>query len=164
MVVRPTPSPSDQPLNLRPRGPLEMPQLHDKPRGQGCWECGSWTHHRKQCPERKQLPWQCTYCQSYSHHTPQCFCMRLDMSPPRTRTINKALNHTPHISGWCRKCLRNNPGHEEVDCPTRELCRNCRRCGNLYFLRTHKCDDINDQIMHNEGGEEGDPELYSRES
>jgi len=47
MVIRPTHSPSDRPLNLRPRGPLEMPQLHDEPRNRGCWECGSLTHQRK---------------------------------------------------------------------------------------------------------------------
>ena len=44
MVVRPSHSPSDRPLNLQPRSPLEMPQLHDKPRCRGCWECGSHTH------------------------------------------------------------------------------------------------------------------------
>ncbi len=44
MVVRPTHSPSDQLFNLRPRGPLEMPQLHDEPRRRGCWECGSFKH------------------------------------------------------------------------------------------------------------------------
>ncbi len=31
MVVRPTHSPSDRPLNLCPWGPLEMLQLHDEP-------------------------------------------------------------------------------------------------------------------------------------
>jgi len=46
-----------------------------------------------------------------------------------------------------------------LDCPTRELCRNCGRRGNLFFLRTHKCNDTNDQFMYGEG-EEGDPELY----
>ncbi len=44
MVVRPTHSPSDRPLNLQPQGPLKMPQLHDEPRRRGCWECGSRTH------------------------------------------------------------------------------------------------------------------------
>ncbi len=56
MVVRPSPSPSDRPLSLRARGPLEMPQLHDEPQRCGCWECGSTSHRRKQCPERKRPP------------------------------------------------------------------------------------------------------------
>ncbi len=159
MVVRPTHSPSDCPLNLRPRGPLEMPQLHDKPRCQGCWECGSKTHRRKQCPFKNHPNQQCMYCQSHSHQSPQCLFKRLNISPPPTRTIGEALSHQDHIPTWCGKCLRTNPGHEEVDCPTRELCRNCGRRGNLFFLRTHKCDDINNQLMHGEG-EEGDPELY----
>ncbi len=145
MVVRPTHSPSDRPLGLRPRGPLEMPQLHDEPRRRGCWECGSTEHRRKQCPERRRPPRQCTYCESYSHRSPQCLFKRLAIPPPRQRTVTEALAATPSIPTWCGKCLRNNPGHEEVDCPTRELCRNCGRRGNLFFLRTHKCDDTNDQ-------------------
>ncbi len=44
MVIRPTPSPSDCPLNLRLRSPLEMPQLHEEPRCCGCWECRSFQH------------------------------------------------------------------------------------------------------------------------
>ncbi len=159
MVVRPSPSPSDRPLGLRARGPLEMPQLHDEPRRRGCWECGSKTHRRKQCPERKRPPRQCTYCQSYSHRSPQCLFKRLAIPPPPQRTTEEALGHQAHIPSWCGKCLRNNPGHEEVDCPTRELCRKCGRRGNLFFLRTHRCNNTNDQLMHAEG-EEGDPELY----
>src|SRR6266571_3618606 len=159
MVIRPSPSPSDRPLGLRARGPLEMPQLHDEPRRRGCWECGSTRHRRKQCPERKRPPRQCTYCQSYSHRSPQCLFKRLAIPPPPQRTVVEALAHKDPVPEWCGKCLRNNPGHEEVDCPTRELCRNCGRRGNLFFLRTHKCDDTDDQLMAGEG-EEGDPELY----
>ncbi len=157
MVIRPTHSPSDRPLGLRARGPLEMPQLHDEPCNRGCWECGSLDHRHKQCPERQRPCRQCMYCQSYSHRSPQCLFKRLAIPPPRQRTVTKALAHVLVTPIWCGKCLRNNPGHEEVDCPTRELCRNCGRRGNLYFLRTHKCDDNNNQNMYNE---EGDPELY----
>ncbi len=160
MVVRPTHSPSDQPLNLRPCGPLEMLQLHDKPRNHGCWECGSLSHRRKKCPFHNHPNRQCTYCQSRSHRAPQCLFKRLTIPPPPSRSVTQALSHTPHIPTWCGKCLRNNPGHEEVDCLTRELCRNCGRCGNLFFLRTHKCNDTNDQLMHGEDSEEADPSLY----
>ena len=159
MVVRPSPSPSDRPLGLRARGPLEMPQLHDEPRRRGCWECGSTSHRRKQCPERRRPPRQCTYCQSYSHRSPQCLFKRLAIPPPRQRMVTEALAHETHTPTWCGKCLRTNPGHDEVDCPMRELCRNCGKRGNLYFLRTHRCDDTHEQLMHGEE-EEGDPELY----
>ncbi len=161
MVVRPTHSPSDRPLNLRPRSPLEMPQLHDEPCRRGCWECGSTEHRRKQCPRRQRRSQPCMYCESCSHRSPQCLFKRLTLPPPSTRTTTEALNHTQHIPQWCGKCLRNNPGHEEVDCPTRELCRNCRRCGNLYFLHTHKCNSVNDQCMHGEDNKLADPSLYS---
>ncbi len=76
-------------------------------------------------------------------------------------TVTEALTYIPHMPTWCGKCLRNNPGHEEVDCPTCELCRNCGRHGNLYFLHTHKCNDTNDQLMHREDNEVPDLELYS---
>ena len=160
MVVRPSPSPSDRPLGLRARGPLKMPQLHDEPRRRGCWECGSMTHHRKQCPERRRPPRQCTYCQSYSHRSPQCLFKRLAIPPPRQHTVTEALAHEDHIPTWCGKCLQNNPGHEEVDCPTRELCRSCRHRGNLYFLRTHKCDKTDDQFMYGEDNNKADLALY----
>ncbi len=117
MVIRPTHSPSDGPLNLRPCGPLEMLQLHDEPRHRGCWECGSWLHCHKNCPQRNRPNRQCTYCQSHSHHSPQCLFKRLAITPPDRRTVEEALSHTPATPTWCGKCLRNNPGHEEVDCP-----------------------------------------------
>ncbi len=160
MVVRPTHSLSNRPLNLRPRSPLKMPQLHDEPRCRGCWECRSHTHRRKQCPFCNRPNRQCTYCQSRSHRSPQCLFKRLELPPPSTHTIEEALSHTDSIPTWCGKCLCNNPGHKEVDCPTRELCRNCGRRGSLYFLRTHKCDDVHDQLMHGEDNEVADPSLY----
>ncbi len=160
MVVRPTASPSDRPLGLRARGPLEMPQLHDEPCNQGCWECGSTAHRRKQCPEHRRPHRQCTYCQSYSHQSPQCLFKRLAIPPPRQCTVTEALTHVPTAPTWCGKCLRNNPGHEEVDCPTRELCRNCGRRGNLYFLRTHRCANTQDQLVYGEDNEVADPSLY----
>ncbi len=160
MVVRPTSSLSDRPLGLRARGPLKMPQLHDEPRNRGCWECGSHEHCHKQCPERRRANRQCTYCQSRSHRSPQCLFKRLAIPAPRQHTTTEALAHTPSVPTWCGKCLHNNPGHKEVDCPTRELCRNCGRRGNLYFLRTHRCAKVNEQHMYGEDNEVGDPELY----
>ncbi len=161
MVIRPTHSPSNRPLNLRPWGPLEMPQLHDEPRRRGCWECGSRTHRCKQCPLQNQPNRQCTYCQSRSHRSPQCLFKRLNITPPPTCTTAEVSNCTDHIPVWCGKCLCNNLGHEELDCPTRELCQACGHRGNLYFLRTHRSADTNDQVMYREDDEPGDPELYS---
>ncbi len=137
-----------------------MPQLHDEPRCHGCWECRSFEHRQKQCPECRRPPRQCTYCQSYSHRSPKCLFKRLALPPPPTRTIAEGLNHHNPIPKWCGKCLHNNLGHEEVDCPTRELCCNCRHRGNLYFLRTHKCDNDNNQLMHGKENEVVDPSLY----
>ncbi len=160
MVVRPSPSPSDCPLNLQPRSPLEMPQLHDEPRCCGCWECGSFEHRRKQCPECRHPLRQCTYCQSYSHQSLKCLFKRLALPPPPTHTVTEGLQQRDHVPTWCGKCLCNNPGHEEVDCPTRELCHRCGHRGNLYFLRAHKCNNTQDQLMYGEENEVADPSLY----
>src|SRR6266702_42613 len=127
-----------------------MPQLHDNLRQQGCWECGSLNHRQKQCPKRHRPNKQCKYCQSQSHQTPQCLFKRLDIPPPPTHTITETPIPTPIMLTWCGKCLCNNLGHKEVDCPTRELCCNCGRQGNLFFLCTHKCNDDHDQCMYGE--------------
>ena len=101
-----------------------------------------------------------SYCQSYSHRSPQCLFKRLAIPPPCTCTTTEALAHHSYLPKWCGKCLCNDLGHEEVDCPTREVCGNCGHRGNLYFLRTHKCNNEKDQLMHGEENNEGDPELY----
>jgi len=160
MVVQPTHSPSDHPLNLRPHGPLEMPQLHDEPRCRGCWECRSHTHCHKQCPQCHCPQRPCTYCQSQSHRSPQCLFKRLTIPPPPSCTVEEALNQTPVAPKWCSKCLCNNLRHKGVDCPTRELCCACSRRGNLFFLHTHKCDNTSDQLMHGKNNEVADPDLY----
>jgi len=74
--------------------------------------------------------------------------------------VTEALAHQDHIPTWCGKCLQNNPGHEEIDCPMRELCQNCGRRGNFYFLRTHKCDETDEQLMYGEDNNVVDPDLY----
>ena len=42
----------------------------------------------------------------------------------------------------------------------RELCQNCGRRGNFYFLRTHKCDETDEQLMYGEDNNVVDPDLY----
>ncbi len=44
MIMGPTHSPSDAPLGLRLRGPLEMPCLNDTPHSSLCWQCDSPNH------------------------------------------------------------------------------------------------------------------------
>ncbi len=44
MLSGPTHSPSDTPLGLRLRGPLEMPRLNDTPHLSACWQCDSPNH------------------------------------------------------------------------------------------------------------------------
>ncbi len=66
MIMGPTHSPSDAPLRLRPRGPLEMPRLHDTPYSSNCWQCDSPNHKWRRCPQRKG-PKKCNWCRSYTH-------------------------------------------------------------------------------------------------
>ncbi len=159
MITGPTTSPSDAPFRLRPRGPLEMPRLNDTPHSSLCWQCDSPNHkwRRCRCPQRKG-PKKCNWCGSYSHWSNKCLFKRLKIEVPRgSRTVEEGLDQKENVSPWCGKCLRNNPGHEEVDCPTREQCRACGRRGPLGFMRGHRCPPIDDEDPANE---EVDIELY----
>ncbi len=157
MITGPTRSPSDAPFRLRPRGPLEMPRLNDTPHSSLCWQCDSPNHKWRRCPQWKG-PKKCNWCGSYTHWSNKCLFKRLKIEVPRgSRTVEEALEQKENIPTWCGKCLRNNAGHEEVDCPTREQCRACGRRGPLGFMRSHRCPPIDDEDPANE---EVDIELY----
>ncbi len=157
MISGPTCSPLDAPLGLRPRGPLEMPRLNDTPHSSLCWQCNSPNHKWRRCPQRKG-PKRCNWCGSYSHWSNKCLFKRLKIEVPRgSRTTEEALEQKENVPAWCGKCLRNNPGHKEVDCPTREQCRACGRRGPMGFMRAHHCPSNDDEDYTNE---EVDIELY----
>ncbi len=157
MITGLTTSLSDAPFGLRPRGPLEMPRLNDTPHSSLCWQCDSPNHKWRRCPQRKG-PKKCNWCGSYSHWSNKCLFKRLKIEVPRgSRTVEEGLAQKENVPTWCGKCLRNNPGHEEVDCPTREQCRACGRRGPLGFMRGHRCPPIDDEDPVDE---EVDIELY----
>src|SRR6266702_1705827 len=157
MISGPTRSPSDAPLGLRPRGPLEMPRLNDTPHSSLCWQCDSPNHKWRRCPQRKG-PKKCNWCGSYSHWSNKCLFKRLKIEVPRgSRTVEEGLAQKENVPTWCGKCLRTNPGHKEVDCPTRKQCRACGCHGPLGFMRRHRCPPIDDEDPVDE---EVDIELY----
>ncbi len=158
MITGPTRSPSDAPLGLRPRGPLEMPHLNDTLHSSLCWQCDSPNHKWRRCPQRKG-PKKCNWCGSYTHWSNKCLFKRLKIEVPQgSRTVGEALEQKENVPAWCGKCLCNNPGHKEVDCPTREQCRACGSRGPLGFMRRHRCPPIDDEDYVNK---EVDIELYS---
>jgi len=157
MLTGPTHSPSDRPLELRPRGPLEMPRLNDTLHSSRCWQCDSPNHKWRHCPQRKG-PKKCNWCQSYLHWSNKCLFKQLKIEVPwYERTTEEVLAQKENIPTWCGKCLRNHPGHEEVDCPIYEQCRACGRRGPLGFMHTHRCPPIDDEDPQQE---EVDIELY----
>jgi len=157
MLTGPTHSPSNRPLKLRPRGPLEMPWLNDTPHSSRCWQCDSPNHKWRRCPQRKG-PKKCNWCQSYSHWSNKCLFKQLKIEVPwYKRTREEALAQKENIPTWCGKCLRNHPGHEEVDCLIYEQCHACRRHGPLGFMCVHRCPPIDDEDPQQE---EVDIELY----
>ncbi len=162
MIMGPMHSPSDMPLRLRPRGPLEMPRLNDTPHSSLCWQCDSPNHKWKRCPQRKGLK-KCNWCGSYTHWSNRCLFKRLRIEVPRgERTVGEALEQKENVLPWCGKCLCNNLGHKEVDCPMCEQCHACGGRGPLGFMRAHHCPPINNEDPIDE---EVDIELYGdRES
>jgi len=81
MIMGPMHSPSDMPLRLRPRGPLEMPRLNDTPHSSLCWQCDSPNHKWKRCPQCKG-PKKCNWCGSYMHWSNRCLFKRLRIEVP----------------------------------------------------------------------------------
>ncbi len=157
MITGPTRSPSDVPLGLRLRGPLEMPRLNDTPHSSLCWQCDSPNHKWRRCPQRKG-PKKCNWCGSYSHWSNKCLFKRLKIEVPQgSRTVEEALEQKENVPTWCGKCLRSNPGHKEVDCPMRKQCRACGSRGPLGFMRAHRCPPLDDEDLVDE---EVDIELY----
>jgi len=149
-------SPSDQPLGLRPRGPLKMPRLNDTPHSSLCWQCDSPNHKWRHCPQCKG-PKKCNWCGSYTHWSNRCLFKRLKIEVPHgLRMTEEALAQKENVPTWCGKCLCNNPGHEEVDCPMCEQCCVCGRHGPLGFMHGHRCPPIDDEDPINEV----DIELY----
>jgi len=162
MITGPMHSPSDVPLGLRLRGPLEMPHLNDTPHSSLCWQCNSPNHKWRCCPQCKG-PKKCNWCESYMHWSNKCLFKRLKIEVPQGECmVEEALAQKENMPTWCSKCLCNNLGHKEVNCPTREQCRTCRRRGPLGFMRAHRCPPVDDKDPANE---EVDIELYGdRES
>ncbi len=62
-----------------------------------------------------------------------------------------------NVPTWCGKCLRNNPGHKEVDCPMHKQCWACGSRGPLGFMCAHHCPPIDNEDPTNE---EVDIKLY----
>ncbi len=157
MIMGPMRSPLDMPLGLRPRGPLEMPRLNDTLHSSLCWQCNSPNHKWRCCPQQKGP--KCNWCRSYMHWSNKCLFKRLKIEVPQgSRTVGEALEQKENVPTWCGKCLRSNPGHEEVDCPTHEQCHACGRWGLLGFMRAHRCPPVDDE---DPAAEEVDIELYS---
>ena len=157
MITGPMHLPSDRPLRLRLRGPLEMPCLNDTPHSSLCWQCDSPNHKWRRCPQHRG-PKKCNWCGSYTHWSNKCLFKRLKIEVPRgTQTTEEALAQKENVPTWCGKCLHNNPGHEEVDCPTRKQCCACGRCGPMGFMHRHCCLPVDNEDPSNE---EVDIELY----
>ena len=157
MIMGPTHSPSDAPLGLRLRGPLEMPHLNNTPYSSLCWQCDSPNHKWRCCPQCKG-PKKCNWCRSYTHWSNKCLFKRLQIEVPHgERSVGEALAQKENVLTWCSKCLHNNPGHEEVDCPMHKQCHTCGRRGPMGFMRAHCCPPVDDEDPTNE---EVDIELY----
>ncbi len=157
MITGPTCSPSDVPLGLRPRGPLKMPRLNNTPHSSLCWQCDSPNHKWRRCPQRKG-PKKCNWCGSYTHWSNKCLFKRLKIEVPHEScTVGEALEQKENVPTWCGKCLHNNLGHEEVDCPMRKQCHTCGRRGLLGFMCTHRCPPVDDK---DPAAEEVDIKLY----
>ncbi len=140
------------PLTPRQGGPVERPLLRGRGRNRLCYNCHEQGHIAKKCPLKKPMKKYCRHCNSRLYFPNECIFKRFDALGETTVAENMAhINQADHTPNWCGKCLRDMPGHKEIDCPAYEGCGKCWVRGPHGFLRHHKCatstdgeDEVND--------------------
>ncbi len=140
------------PLTPHRGGPVERPLLQGRGCNRLCYNCQEQGHIAKKCPLKKPTKKYCRHCNSCLHFPNECIFKRFDALGETTVAENVAcINQADHTPNWCGKCLRDMPGHKEIDCPSYEGCGKCWVHGPHGFLRHHKCmeqlngeDEVND--------------------
>src|SRR6266702_2110659 len=128
------------PLTPRRGGPVERPLLQGRGCNRECYNCYEQGHIAKKCPKTKVAKKYCHHCNSRLHFPNDCIFRCLNMLREATISENVAcIRQAKHIPNWCSKCLRDMPGHQEIDCPSYKSCGKCWVCGPHGFLRHHKC-------------------------
>jgi len=141
------------PLTPRRGGPVERPLLRGRGRNRLCYNCHEQGHIAKKCPLKKAVKKYCQHCNSRLHFPNECIFRRFNMLgevslEEKVGHINKA----EHVNNWCGKCLRDMPGHNEIDCPTYEGCGKCWVRGPVGFLKTHRCAEEDSEDLVNDPG------------
>ncbi len=134
------------PLTPHCGGLVERPLLRGRGCNRLCYNCHEQGHITKKCPLKKLVKKYCHHCNSRLHFPNECIFKRFDVlgeaSTAENVTHIKQADHTPN---WCGKCLRDMPGHKEVDCPLYEGCGKCWVRGLHGFLKHHKCVEQEDE-------------------
>ncbi len=131
-------------------GPVERPLLRGRGHNRLCYNCHEQGHIAKKCLLKKIPKKYCCHCNSRLHFPNECIFRCFNMLGEATVADNVArINQAEHTNNWCGKCLRNMPGHQEIDCPTYEGCGKCWVHGPVGFLKTHRCaeeEDAEEQV------------------
>ncbi len=142
------------PLTPRHGGPVERPLLQGRGRNCLCYNCHKQGHITKKCPKNKAVKKYCRHCNSRLHFPNECIFRRLNMLGEATVAKNVArIQQAEHVPNWCGKCLRDMPGHKEIDCPSYEGCGKCWVRGPHGFLRHHKCVAEEEEEGNNPGAD-----------
>ncbi len=142
------------PLTPRRGGPVERPLLRGRGRNRLCYNCHEHGHIAKKCPLRKTPKKYCRHCNSRLHFPNECIFRRFNMLGEVSLEDKVAhIGKAEHVSNWCGKCLRDMPGHNEIDCPAYEGCGKCWVHGPVGFLKTHRCrEEENGEDLVNDPG------------
>ena len=133
------------PLTPHCGGPVEHPLLQGRGCNHLCYNCHEQGHIVKKCPKQKVVKKYCCHCNSHLHFPNECIFRCLNMLGVATITENVVrINQAKHVSNWCRKCLCDMPGHNEIDCPSYKGCGKYWVCGPIGFLKTHRCTEEED--------------------
>ena len=152
-------SPEPSPLIPRTHGPVEMPILMDgHPRQVKCFRCRKKGHKAQECPRKKGR--SCTICGDRKHKKAGCpyrkptkveveveVEVRKEVEELGKMTLLDRIalldrpQWTPPV---CAKCGKQQPGHEEMECPQYEYCGWCRQSGSYGFIGRHRCQVMDD--------------------
>jgi hypothetical protein len=178
--VKPRHSPIRSPLPPRRGGPVEMPVLMDEGRASSrvkCFTCRKKGHVARDCPKKKHQG--CRLCGDKHHRRNECpyhkavevhVKVEEEEEAPRVQVPDQGtlslleridlMNRTEWTPTVCTKCGKQQPGHNEFECPEYEYCSWCKTTGAMGFIANHKCAIYMDADNLENGWDNGDEDLY----
>ena len=153
-------SPEHTPFTPRTRGPVEMPSLMEGERHRRCYRCQSTEHMVSQCPRKKvskKKPAKRTLVQRMEPQEDLTVIGTLRANVEQMELYERValLDRTEWTPEVCHICGRNDPKHNNLECPCYEQCPRCQGTGAYGYVKAHACyptttDPANPNLEYND--------------